>query len=394
MRIKKPSSGVILLAIIGMVLIAVLLAPAASDIGGSYSTLSSGPQGTRLIYDLSRRLGWPSQRRDVPFDKGSSHARVQAVIAVSLGAQETHQLLEHVRRGGALLVAGADGGLADSLHIDATSTGLRVRETPGECPDADAFEDIIQGSRPIAAIKYTRPPPPDTVGFGLLETHRIHRQRPAVGFSLGKGRVVVVADPDFVSNDVVRLCATQTDVAYVRMLEFLTAGTDKAPIAFDEFHHGSGIHGGSLSAVREYMMTAPSGRMLAQVAIAGLLLLFAAAPRPLSPRDPVRIARRSPLEHADALAHAYAAVGATRTATARLLDGVRRRARRTRNTARESDAQLLAVASAATPAARTAAAVVSRALTDTIPPRELTGVAGAISTIEQALTSRSPTRKS
>jgi hypothetical protein len=393
MAIRKPSSGVILLAIVGMVVIAVLLAPATSDIGGSYSTLSGGPQGTRLIYDLSRRLGWPSQRRDVPFDKEASHAHVQAVIMVSLGAHETHQLLEHVRRGGALLFAGAEGGLADSLHIGAASMGMRVHESPGECPNADAFENIIQGSRPIAPIKYTRPPPRDTVGFGSLETRLVHLQRAAVGFSLGKGKVVVVADPDFISNDVVRLCATQTDVAYVRMLEFLSAGIGKAPIAFDEFHHGSGIHGGSLGAVREYMVTAPSGRMLAQIAVAGLLLLFAVAPRPLSPRDPLRVARRSPFEHADALAHAYAAVGATRTATARLLDGVRRRARR-RNTARESDEQLLAVASAATPAARTAAAVVSRALADTIPARELAGVAAAISTIEDALTSRSPTRKS
>src|SRR3954470_1126269 len=90
MAVKKPSSGVILAAILGLVVIAALLAPATTDTGGSYSTLSAGPRGTRLVYDLARRLGWKSQRRDVPFDKEVSHAQVQAVIAVSLGAQETH----------------------------------------------------------------------------------------------------------------------------------------------------------------------------------------------------------------------------------------------------------------------------------------------------------------
>ena len=215
-----------------------------------------------------------------------------------------------------------------------------------------------------------------------------------MGFPLGAGRVVVIADEDFVVNDVMRLCSTESDVAYVRMLEYLTKEQRGTRIAFDEFHHGQGVHGGSLAAIQSYVVTAPSGRMLGQIAVAGLLLLIAAAPRPLAPRDPTRIARRSPLEHADALAHAYSAVGATRTATARLLAGVRRRTRRGRAGARESDEQILAAAASASPTAAPAASLVARALTDSIPARELSTVADALSTIENALTSRPYTRKS
>jgi len=141
-------------------------------------------------------------------------------------------------------------------------------------------------------------------------------------------------------------------------------------------------------------MTTPSGRMLGQIAVAGLLLLIAAAPRPLAPRDPTRVARRSPLEHADALAHAYAAVGATRTATARLLAGVRRRARSNRSGARESDDQILATAAAMSPSAAPAASLVAHALTDPIPARELPTIVVALSAIEHALTARPSIRNS
>jgi hypothetical protein len=128
--------------------------------------------------------------------------------------------------------------------------------------------------------------------------------------------------------------------------------------------------------------------MLAQIGVAGLLLLFAAAPRPLAPRDPLRMARRSPLEHADALGRAYLSVKATRTATARLLAGVRRRARRDRLRGRQTDTEFLAAASALSAEASAASATVANALNHQVPELELAGVATALQTIEQAFTSR------
>ena len=388
---KKVSSGLILLVIVGLVVVAVLLAPSEANTGGGYSTYSAGPSGVRLAFDLSRRLGWPSERREVPFT-GDSVSAVQALVGISLGAEETHKLLEHVRHGGALLVAGTDGDLGDSLHVTTGTRGLTTRENTGGCPAREPFDNIIQGTRQIAPLRWSRPSSPDTIGFGVLENGK-GQLRPAVGFPLGGGRVVVVADADFLINDVLRVCSAEADVAYVKMLEYLTRRQPRTRIAFDEFHHGRGVHGGSMTAIRTYVESAPSGRMLGQIAFAGLLLLIAAAPRPLSPRDVDRIARRSPLEHADALAHAYAAVGATRTATARLLAGVRRRTRHGRTGSRETDEQVLAAAAASTPAAASAVAIVSRALAHPQPPRELTNVASALSTIEDALTTSPSTRK-
>jgi hypothetical protein len=80
-----------------------------------------------------------------------------------------------------------------------------------------------------------------------------------------------------------------------------------------------------MGAVSAYLVRIGSGRLLFQLLAAGIIVLLAAAPRLIPPHDPERIERRSPLEHVDALGRAYAQVGATRSATARLVRGVRRR---------------------------------------------------------------------
>jgi hypothetical protein len=172
------------------------------------------------------------------------------------------------------------------------------------------------------------------------------------------------------------------------MIEYLSGGQRGVRVAFDEYHHGYGVRGGSFAAIRLYLSGTASGRMLAQIAVAGLLLLFAAAPRPLAPRDPTHIARRSPLEHADALAHAYASVNATRTATARLLAGVRRRSRG-RSRGKDADAAFLTAAASMSPTASKAAALVGNALETPVPARQLPEVAAALETIEHEL-SRPP----
>jgi hypothetical protein len=382
---RKYSSGLILLGIIGLVVLSVLIAPAEDDKGGSYSTLSAGSNGARLIYDLSDSLGWKPQRRDVEFVDDRRPAPVQVLINAPIGDGEAHALLDFVRRGGGLLIAGLQGPLSDSLPVTEGRPAFPSGNNVQGCGAVDPFETVLQVPHAMSAIVWRRPAPPDTVGFGDVQAEeRGVAVRPAVGFPLGAGRVVAVASPAFLANDVVRVCANDADVAFVRMVEYLTNGTRGVPIEFDEFHHGSGVHGGSISAVERYVATTPSGRLLGQVALAGLLLLLAVAPRPLAPRDPQRIARRSPLEHADALAHAYSAVGASKTATQRLVAGVRRRVRGGR-AGRETDEQLLTAAAAMSGDAGGAVQTVSHALTTTIPERELPAVAAAVSRVELAL---------
>src|SRR6185503_17294434 len=101
------------------------------------------------------------------------------------------------------------------------------------------------------------------------DSGRPRRLRSGLGMPLGAGRVVLIADESFLTNDVIRRCELGTDVGYVRMIEYLSGGQRGVRVAFDEYHHGYGVRGGSFAAIRMYLAGTASGRMLAQIAIAG-----------------------------------------------------------------------------------------------------------------------------
>lgn len=102
-----------------------------------------------------------------------------------------------------------------------------------------------------------------------------------MGFTLGRGRVVVAADADVFRTDAMRDCLTGLDVAAVRALEFLREGGTVSRsfwIVFDEYHQAFGAQPGTISAVALYLRNSPSGHLLTQLTFAGLVLLVAFAP--------------------------------------------------------------------------------------------------------------------
>ena len=245
-------------------------------------------------------------------------------------------------------------------------------------------------------FQWTRPRPRGTVVFARSTLEReipdtsFGRSAPAAaGFPLGAGRVVVVSDPDMLRNDVLRVCKWGLDVVTARMLDFLAAGEPRrARLIFDEYHQGFGTHPGTLRAIIVYLSRVPSGHVLLQGMLAGLVLLLALGPRALPPHDVERVERRSPLEHVDALANAYSRVGATRTATARLLRGVRRRVEpsgmRSPIGADDPDATFLAMAEAF-PSRRPDVALVRRALAQPLSRRDFENIGGALRRLEESL---------
>jgi hypothetical protein len=384
--------------LVALVFLAVLVSPAAQK-GRSSSSYSAAADGVRLAHDLVGRLGWSPERRDVAFsDALSDPAPIQVLVNASVSDAEAGSLLAFVRDGGSLLIAGGGGSLPDSLGaVSRTGGKFVVADYEPHCESRGTWQTELAQANYGAALDWSRPAPLDTVGFGTVvfasrDDKRETLARAGAGFPYGAGRIVLVADEGFLANDVIRRCELRTDAEYVRMVEYLSRGRRGLRVAFDEFHHGYGVRGGSFTAIRRYLTGTPSGNMLAQVAIAGLILLFAAAPRPLAPRDPSHVARRSPLEHADALAHAYASVNATRTATSRLLAGVRRRSR-VRVRGNDADAAFLATVSAISPAAAKAASVVADALERPLPSRQLPEVATALDTLEQELSRPPSTRR-
>lgn len=394
-----------MLAALGVVaLIVALLTPESpqTNEGGGRSTYSTAPGGARMVYELAQRMGWRPERRTAPLDSTPGPGIAHVVLAPSsaLGAREVHRLLDDVRRGGALVFAldGADE-IADSLGV---AQGRPGRFLSGfgdpECPTPQSFSQRAALAVPpeVRQLVWLRPPPGGARVVTLASTHdRIDAGLPvAVGFPLGAGRVAVASTSLLFANDVIRQCSWGADVAAARILEYVRPPSETRPrLVFDEFHHGYGTHGGSLSAVATYLSRTPSGHFVAQALLAGLLLVLALAPRPIVPREAERMQRRSPLEHAEALGHAYADVGATRTATARLVGGVRRRAGRVLGAgAGVDDDAFLSAAAARFPALAEPAARVREALRQPVSPRAFGDVGEALNTIEHHLTTSSTNR--
>ena len=381
------------------------------------STYSASAQGARLLHDLAGRLGWTPRRHLRPEIPADSNA-VIALLAptVPMSGAEAHAILEHVRGGGALLYVHAGRSpLTDSLALR-IGGGYRAEVRPEiagpideECADEDngALPMWLDGDmflwsigsrdadRELVTFVETFPESPGAI-FG---TQSRGRSRPAadsarvprpaaIGFQFGAGRVVAIADPDLLRNDVVRVCRWAADVAFVRMLEYLTP-EGRRPIVFDEFRQGHGHHPGTFTAIARFFSRTAPGQALGQLLLAGIVLLLAAAPRLVPPRDAGRIARRDPGEHVQALARAYEKVGATRTAVLRLLHGLRRRVARQGPPAIAAEGSpdaLLDWIVRRAPSAADDVSTVRHGLAQPVASRDLVRIAEAIRRIEDALT--------
>ena len=404
---------IVLPAVAALVVLVALLTPQAT--GGRtgdqrLSTHLSGALGAKLLYETADRLGWRvAQRDDQPMPGAPTGTTIHAVLAPALAVtpEEAHGYLEAVRGGDALLLVLKErpafgrrepDALADSLgvtHAAPTTAGqlaIPAADTAG-CPPPSRFVPSIwgDGRTLLLPLRWTRDRPPGRELFAA--TRSAVAATPgddvAVGFALGRGRVVVVSDPDLLRNDVLRRCDWGADVRTVRMLEYLRGGgpQPRAALVFDEYHHGFGKRVSMVRTTGRFLVSHPVGRTLLHLALAALVLLLAVAPRALPPADVQRVERRDPLEQIDALAHAYEQVRATRTIAARLLHGVRSRVERGWSAARaRPDDAFLTDAEHQVPALAPDVEIVRRALAERLPDRSLPELGEALRRIELSLT--------
>jgi hypothetical protein len=137
------------------------------------------------------------------------------------------------------------------------------------------------------------------------------------------GEVVVVADRTLFENE--RLGEADGAVLAARLL--LLRDSDEGRVVFDEFHHGFEGEGGTshlIAALLGMLLETWPGRAVLIVALAGALHLLGRAVRFGRP-DPDSIeARRSLVEHADALGRLLETARARREALSILVAGARR----------------------------------------------------------------------
>ncbi|MGH7665023.1 MAG: DUF4350 domain-containing protein [Gemmatimonadaceae bacterium] len=427
-RWLSPRRVLIALGIFAVV--AILLTPAVTAVqsGARLTTYATDPYGALGLYETLDRLGWDVERRLAPIDAPLDSNAIYAVLdpSVPLTAGETHELLDAVRRGASLIFVPGDGWIADSLDLEQTAFLARriIDESfeDGESYEEDADQNGAKDDD-LATVMQAVAGRPSPCGEGLFEQPRgttivmhtigfrapprgdttiLVRTRPrygkhgkvmepaVLGLRLGAGRVVALGDPHLLRNDIIRLCDTKAGVRAVGLFVWLSArdGDDSAGsrsrIVFDEYHQGFGTHPSVARATAMALAGTPAGRALTALLLAGLILLAAVAPRPIAPRSRARIERRSPLEHVGALARAYEQVGASRTATRRLVAGLRRR-HALGSTRAMDDADYLATIAERHPELREELEFTRSAMTATLPPARLLDVGRAIEHMERTM---------
>ncbi|CAN5189215.1 hypothetical protein BH23GEM2_BH23GEM2_09750 [soil metagenome] len=388
----------------GMLLFAILFAPdqGLTDPAPRLTTHSHSPSGARGFLETAGRLGWTVIRHEKADLPPPEPDRVYAVLAppIPLTDAETHRLLQRVRAGAGLLtVVQRNTPLADSLGIRMHGRFGRVPEDTGAVcapPRRARAAEFLRGA--VFSETFEVRPDDGAAAQSFLElTGGSMPGSPATaaaGFPLGAGRVGVVADPDLLTNAVLRMCRLEAGARMVALLGYVasdaTGGHTRRTLVFDEFHHGYGIQPSITRVATRFIAGNPVGRMLGQVSLAAVVLLAVAAARPSQPAPMTFRTRRSPLEHVNALAHAYSQISATQTVTRLLVRGLRRRLRftaATNPTRAQSDEDFLAHVGTRFPALAGDLERIRRALASRVAKNELVAVGRSIATIERTIAS-------
>lgn len=336
-----------ILVVIAVLLAAfVIFAPQPNDDAGTaFSSYSAGPNGAHAMYDVIGRLGFAVSRNTKslasPPDSASTFVFIQPAQALS--TIEQANLLAAVRRGAILLFTPGGGVLSDSLGFqivvpsDGFYTLSRTTVTGGNPPEPDIQDPRVafQTVTPISmALKPTSKS--DNQSFLWLNSRADSGSAPndsalqpalVLGRHFGRGYAIGVAPSTILSNRFVR--DPRTAIAVVRALQYANTATALQPrsnrVVFDEYHHGFGTHANVAAAVQNALTDTPLGRATIEIIAAALVLILAFAVRPIAPVSAPLLSRRSPLEHVEALAHAYLQVDARVLGTNRLIHGLRRR---------------------------------------------------------------------
>lgn len=330
---NRKDAVVIGALLVSLALLALILRTRAGEPASDdprLSTYHSAPGGARALRLVLEELGLPTRQRLEPFvDEPADDAAAIALLAPveALTPREVSTLLDWVRAGGTLIyVPGRATLLSDSLELLRRSLmpdTVRALQRPTwqgrtATPTADTL------ATGVIEIPFFRAAFIDTVGPLLRPDVRVQMAvdgaPTVVAFAYDAGRVVAFSDALPLTN--LHLRDGDAALLFARAVEEAVA--EGRVLEFAEYHQGHRAGGGPWRALRAFLGT-PPGYAVLQAALAGLALLLLVGHRFGSPYPAAPARRRSPIEHVDALATAYARAGARQTARRFLLEGLHRR---------------------------------------------------------------------
>ncbi len=329
------------------------------------STFLRGPDGSQGLHDVLRRLGRLSERRRTSLDNLAGERAHRPAMLVLLNPifplddDEMAQVVQYVRRGGAVVATGSGAGVTrcagwrtqpvlrgDSMAVRAPAAGLRLPRTtrvlaPRASDDAPParLEALRKGDAedsPLGICNTLAPFATDTVVAALNKRPVILRLRYRGGGGGGGrgGTITLAADPGWFTNRAWR----DSDVPIVA-LPLLTPRRERpgggagGRVVWDEYHQGFGEEASPLVAlVRrtwDWLRSSPGGWAILQLIAVALVWLAMTAVRFGPARSVIERRRRSPLEHLEALGAGLESAADADTAVQRLALGLRRRLSRT-----------------------------------------------------------------
>lgn len=309
------------------------------------STLVSGPEGSRGLYEILVRLGIPVERRRTPlFDLATDIQRRPAALAVldppqDLASAELAQVVRFVKEGGGVVAASTGGGItrcvgwdvahrfdimrSDSLRVVAADRSLflpavtNYLRPPGQ-GEGDATRRLRGGDLEDTQCETLLPLAQDTL-LRLLDGRPVVlrlRYR-------GGGKITLVADAGYLRNRAWR----ETTVP-----EFVTpllVPARRGRLAWDEYHQGFGRAASLSRELVGWLLRAPGGWALLQVLAVLLVGLAVVGVRFGPARSVIERRRRSPIEHLEALAAGLEGAAGVDTSVALTVSSLRRRLGRT-----------------------------------------------------------------
>ncbi|MGE5803524.1 MAG: DUF4350 domain-containing protein [Gemmatimonadota bacterium] len=315
------------------------------------STLLSGPDGSRAVYDVLVQLGRPVQRRRTPLFDFSFETAHSAALLVELNPPfalepaELEEVVYYVQHGGAVLSAGHGGGITACAGWQLQPDGwvddsVDVMSPPG-APNLPRSARFLRRKRPAgifgeklsALAKASIEPdvPCDSLVAVRSETLLVALKKRPVVLRLwyeGGGTITLVADAGWFGNRTWR----DTDVPVVA-LPWLASPPPHGRagrVVVDEYHQGFRADDQSAGGVIwGWLRSSPMGWAILQVLAVALVWLAVNAVRFGPAQSVIERRRRSPLEHLEALGAGLESAAATETAVQRLAAGLRRRLSRT-----------------------------------------------------------------
>lgn len=315
---------IILLVLLGVMAAAASLAnlrvgKEAEELVPDPSSYNPGGSGSMGFYLWLQAMGARARRWERPLAELPGDATILWVLRPTVPLEELEvQALEDWVRGGGVLVLADDTVSVPipGMWVGPLAGKFGLQSRPGERPARllpafpSPYVEGVEAIEPEGRIRFQRK---GSEGWAPLfadgegDVVAVNR--------LGRGVVIALADPGIFSN------ARIETAGHARLaVNIVRAHRGGGVVLVDEFHHGRG-HQGALS---RYFRGSALPWMIAQAALAFLVLVVARGTRFGPPVPPPREERASGLEYAVALGDLCERAGARRTAAEALAGSFRR----------------------------------------------------------------------